>query len=158
MKRRLLISFFCVVTLFFIMRWHGAGLITPQSPRGIIDLEFAGTAERLKQLQFFWDIQIVIQNIYLDFLFIIAYCWFLHSVCLATRNQYSSLFSGMAVAGGAFDVLENFLMMLVINARFGPPVLPVIFYCAIIKFALLGLVVLFLILSLFGLFRAKPAG
>jgi len=46
MKRNLLISFLFLVVMIIVTRWQGTGLITPQSPRGIIDLEFAKTPER----------------------------------------------------------------------------------------------------------------
>jgi hypothetical protein len=95
MKTKLLISFLFLAATFIVMRWQGTGLITPQSPKGILDLEFAKTSDRFHQLQLFWNHEIVLQNIYLDFLFIIAYSWFLVTACKAVNNTKSNLFSGL---------------------------------------------------------------
>jgi len=153
MKRNLLISFLLLAIMIFVMRWQGSELITPQSSKGILDLELAKTAERFHQLQLFWNHETVLQNIYLDFLFIISYTWFLVTACKTVNNTKSNLFSGLAISAGAFDVLENFLMILVWNGRFEPSLLQVVYYAAAIKFLLAGIVAGYLLLSLFGLFK-----
>lgn len=155
MKRNLLISFLFVVAMIVVMRWQGSDLVTPQSPKGIIDLEFAKTPEKLQQLQFFWNHGSVLQQIYLDFLFIIAYAWFLVTACKAANNNKSKLFSSLAISAAAFDLLENFLMILVWNERFSASIMQVVFYVAAIKFLLIAFVIGYLILSLFGLFKEK---
>jgi hypothetical protein len=155
MKRNLLISFLLFVIMLVVLRWQGSELITPQSSKGILDLEFAKTGDRFRQLQLFWNHKTVLQNIYLDFLFIITYTWFLVTACKAVKNTKSNLFSGLAISAGAFDFLENFLMILVWNGRFAPSVLQVVYYAAAIKFLLVGIVIGYLILSLFGLFKRE---
>ena len=75
--------------------------------------------------------------------------------CKLLANNRSNLFSALAVSAGAFNVLENFVMILVWNQRFDPSVLQMVFYAAIIKFILIFLVIGFIILSLFGLFRQE---
>jgi hypothetical protein len=155
MKRNLLISFLALVATIILMWWQGSALVTPQSPKGIIDLEFAKTPAKLQQLQFFWNHETVLQNIYLDFLFIAAYTWFLFTACKAVKNSKSNLFSGLTVSAAAFDVLENFLMILVWNERFSPAILQVVFYVAATKFFLIVIVIGYLILSLFGLFKRE---
>ena len=143
--------------MIVVMRWQGSALISPQSPNGIIDLEFAKTSGRLQQLKLFWNYEAVLQNIYLDFLFIISYTWFLVTACKAVSNKRSTTFSALAISAGAFDVLENFLMILVWSGRFKPSVLQKVYYVAAIKFLLAGIVVGYLALSLFGLFKRKPS-
>ena len=143
--------------MIIVTRWQGTGLITPQSPRGIIDLEFAKTPERFFQLRLFWNIENVLQNIYLDFLFIIAYAWFLVTACKAVNNKWTNTFSGLALSAAAFDVLENFLMILILNGRFDPSVLQIVFYCAAIKFILAAIVVLYLLISLPSKFKRKTS-
>ena len=157
MKRNLVISFLFLVVMIAVMRWQGSALVTPQSPKGIIDLEFAGTAERFFQLQLFWNIETVLQNIYLDFLLIVAYAWFFITACKAVNNKWSNTFSGIALSAAAFDLLENFLMILVLNGRFKPSVLQIVFYCAALKFILAGMVVLYLLISLPSVFRRKTS-
>jgi hypothetical protein len=157
MKRNLVISLLILVAMIIVTRWQGSDLVSPQSPKGIIDLEFAKTDQKLLQLQFFWNHETVLQNIYLDFLFILAYTWFLVTACRAMNNSKSNLFSGLAISAAAFDVLENFLMILVWNERFSPSVLQVVFYVAAIKFLLVIVVIGYLILSLFGLFKRESS-
>ncbi|MGZ3851862.1 MAG: hypothetical protein ACXVLT_05505 [Flavisolibacter sp.] len=156
MKRNFLLSFLLLVVAAAMMWWRGGDLITPQSPRGIIDFEFARTTEHFRQLQFFWSHETVLQNIYLYFLLVIAYTWFLVATCKILANNRSNLFSAIAISAGAFNLLENFVMTLVWNQRFNPSLLQMVFYAAVIKFALIVLVIGFIILSLFGLFRQEP--
>jgi hypothetical protein len=108
-------------------------------------------------LHFFWDTEVVLRNIYFDFLFILAYTWFLATACIAVKNKWSHFFQGLAFSAGAFDVLENFLMIMVLNGRFNLSTLQIIYYCAAVKFILATLVLIYLLLSVFGLFKTKPA-
>lgn len=152
MKTRLLVSFALTLVMIFVMRLQGKTLITPQSPKGIIDLEFAKTPERLQQLQLFMDHKTVSQNIYLDFLFIAAYGWFLVAACRYVQsktnwNKWSNMFVSLAIAAALFDVLENFLMLLVLNGRFQPSLMEVVFYTALVKFVFAGAVVLYILLA-----------
>lgn len=137
------------------MRWHSSELITPQSSKGILDLEFAKTPERFRQLQLFWNHETVLQNIYLYVLLVVACTWFLISACKVAKNTKSNLFSDLAISAGAFSVLEIFLMILVWNGRFEPSLLQIVYYTGAIKFLLTGIVVCYLILSLFGLFKRE---
>ena len=150
MKRNLLVSFIVLILMILVMRYMGTPLITPVSPKGIIDVEFARTPERFRQLQLFLDPKQVATNIYLDFLFIAAYTWFLVTACTYIRNRtrwvkWSNVFIGLAIAAAILDACENFLMLLVFQGKFFPAVLQIIFYCALIKFVLAGIVVLFLL-------------
>jgi hypothetical protein len=160
MKRNLLISFLLLAVMVTVMRWQGSVLITPLSPRGIIDLEFAKTPERFRQLQLFWNPDDVFQNVYLDFLFIAAYAWFLVTACgfikrNTNRVRISNVFAGLALSAAAFDVLENFLMLLVMNGRFSPGILQIVYYCAALKFLLAGVVGLYVIFLLPLAFKTK---
>jgi hypothetical protein len=157
MKRNLLISFLFLIAMIIVMRWQGNNLVTPQSTRGIIDLEFAKTTERFHQLQLFWNHEAALQNIYLDFLFIIAYTWFFVTACNAIKNRNSNIFSGLAISAGAFDVLENFLMILIWNEKFNPSLLGMVYYIAAIKFILAVTVLAYLGFSLFGLIKIRSS-
>jgi hypothetical protein len=153
MKRNLVISFVAVIIMIIVMRIVGHSLITPLSSRGIIDLEFARTEGRLNQLRLFWDPVKVNTNIYLDFIFIAAYGWFFVTACLFIRSRtnwmkWSNTFIALALSAAFFDVCENFLMLLVMNGRFNASVLQIVFYCALIKFLLIGAVILFVLGSL----------
>jgi hypothetical protein len=160
MKRKLLISFLVMLIMVVVMRMQGSSLITTASPKGIIDLEFARTAERLKYLRLFLDHNAVVQNIFLDFLFIAGYTWFFVTACLFVKetnawSKWSDHFKGIAIAAGLFDVCENFLILLVWNERFGPGLLQIVYYCAAIKFVLAGMVVMYLLISIPFVLRAR---
>jgi hypothetical protein len=157
MKKNLVLSFLFLVVMIMVMRWQGSALVTPISPKGILDFEFAKTPERFQQLQLFWNHETVLQNIYLDFLFIASYAWFLVTACKAIKNMRSDTFSALAISAAVFDVLENFLMILVWNGRFNPSVLKMVYYIAAIKFVLAGIVIGYLIFSLFGLFKRESS-
>jgi len=153
MKRALLISFLVMVLMILAMRWQGHSLVTPVSPRGIVDLEFARTQARLDQLRLFWNFGDILINIWLDFVFIAAYTWFFINGCRFVKHYlkletWSDRFISIAIAAAFFDVCENFLMLLILNGSFSTSILPVVFYCALLKFILAGLVVLFLMLTL----------
>ncbi|HWJ92676.1 MAG TPA: hypothetical protein VNR87_16275 [Flavisolibacter sp.] len=153
MKRNLVISFACVIIMIIVMRILGHSLVTPVSARGIIDLEFARTEGRLNQLRVFWNPSDINNNIYVDFVFIAAYGWFFVTACLFIKSRtnwskWSNSFSALALSAAFFDVCENFLMLLVLNGRFNASVLQIVFYCALIKFVLIGCVVLFILGSL----------
>ena len=139
------------------MRWQGAALVTPSSPNGIVDLEFASTDEKLRHLRLFWDHDTVVDNIFLDVLFIIAYTWFFVTGCRFIKNRrqtkWNDWFIAIAFAAGLFDVLENLLMLLVWNGRFSAAALQIVFYAAAIKFILAGIIVIYLLISIPLLFK-----
>lgn len=152
MKRKLLVSFVLVIVMIAVMQKQGAALVTPVSPKGIIDLEFARTEERLSQLLLFMDGQALRINLYLDFLFIFAYTWFLYTACLYIRSKTvwvkaSGIFSAVAMSAGFFDVAENFILLLILQQRFDPALLQAVYYIAAIKFVFAGAVVIYLLFS-----------
>ena len=147
-----------------VLRWQGSTLQTTTSPLAIIDLEFANTVERLHELLIRWDITVVRINIWLDFIFIIAYTIFL-SLCAemyALKWQANSffyragnLFARLAYAAGIFDIAENLLMLQSITGNYTESSLQLTFYCAAIKFTLVFLIFIYLIISLPLGFRKK---
>jgi len=162
MKRPLFFSFLALAIMFMVMRQDGLSLLTPVSPRGILDLEFCKTPERLLQLRLFLDNSAVVRNIYLDFLFIGAYTWFLVTASIFTINRlqwkkWGHWAKGLALSAAFFDAGENFLMLLVWDGRFSPSLMHLVFYIALIKFVLAGLVVLYLLGSLPFLLKRRTS-
>ncbi len=153
-----LLALVFVVAMILVMQTQGKALVTPVSPRGIIDVEFARTGGRWQQLLLFLNYDALMRNLQLDFLFIFSYVFFFVSVLkyFGDRNGWTTWpprFITMGIAAGFFDLLENFLLIMVINGRFDTGVLPVVFVIALVKFLLAGLVVLYLLRCLFTLFR-----
>lgn len=142
------------------MRYQGKSLVSPVSPLGILDLEFARTPERMQELRLFWNPKDLFTNIYLDFLFIISYVWFLVLLSMKIRKQSGWERAGkwavtMAFVAGFFDVLENFLMIMVYQGRFDSVLLQMVFFLAVLKFALIFLVLFFIIAALPFLYFKK---
>lgn len=156
MRNPLLISFLSVLAMLLVMRWQGAGLVSPVSPGGILDLEFARTAAKLHQLKLFWSDRDLSINIYLDFLFIASYVWFLVTACRRVgwrKEKWGRIFSGIAITAGCLDVLENCFMLLVWDGSLGAGWLQAVNFSAMIKFILAGITILYLLFSLPFLFR-----
>lgn len=142
------------------MRWQGQTLVNAVSPKGIIDLEFAKTSEKLIALKTGWIKKDVTTNIYLDFLFIISYTWFFILACLyikkvAKASTISSVFITVAIVAGLLDVLENCLMLFTISHSNNARALEFTYYSALLKFVLIGILILYLLLSVSLLKRKK---
>ena len=164
MQKKISIAALGTFFMFIVLRWQGSTLQTTTSPRAIIDLEFANTAGRLHELLMRWDIHVVRINIWFDFIFIIAYTFFL-SLCAemyASKWQANSflsragyLFTRLAYAAGIFDIAENLLMLQSIAGNYTENSLQLTFYCATIKFILVFFIFLYLIISFPLGFRKK---
>jgi hypothetical protein len=153
MRKNWVAALVFVVIMIFVMRWQGQQLVTPASPRGILDLEFARTAERLKQLKLFWNPAHLMKNIYLDFLFIFSYTWFLSAAAmnLSERTGWErtgKMVVSLAIAAGFFDILENFLMIMIYQGRFQPGLLELVYIVALVKFLMAALALVYIIISL----------
>jgi len=160
MKMRLFISLLLTIATALVLRWQGSALVTPVSPYGVIHLEFAWSAENLRQLQLFWPHDDVTTNIYLDFLFLAAYGFFLYTACrwraAGMKHQKGApVFTSFSLMAPALDLLENFLMLLVWNARFKPFSLKIIAVAAALKFILVAAVLLFIVFSFFASRKRK---
>jgi len=157
MKKNLTVAAISALIMFIIMRWYGAGLQNPVSIRGIVDLEFADTPQRLYELLSRWDLSMVKMNIWLDFLFIVAYTVFF-SIAAETGaekwpektvpRQAGFFFARVAYVAGVLDIAENLLMLQSIGGNFTGVSLQLTFYCAAIKFILIAVIILYLLASL----------
>lgn len=161
MKKQVIFSLLATCCMISIMAWQGSSLKTEITPKGILDLEFAGNESRLKEILSVWQINKVYLNTYLDFLFIIAYTWFLFSTCKLIANKRrnkTGVFIGIIVTmlslfPGLFDVAENICMLIAISQD--PRFIFYDYYLAFIKFVLAGLILLYIFVSLPVIFRKK---
>ena len=157
-------ALFCIL-MMAVMRWQGAVLITPDSPRAIVDLELANEPQRVQMLLSIWSIKELRLNIQIDFLFIVAYVFFLALAAegMAAKWQISSmrflgwLFARLALVAGFLDITENLLMLQTIDQSYSPLSLNLTRYVALLKFGLLGLVLLYLLISIPLFFKKKAA-
>ena len=161
MKKNLSIAALATVIMFFILRWEGASLMSAISPRGIVDLEFADTPQRFNELMNSWNLSVVRGNIWLDFLFIVSYV-----LCLSMATEASAMkwpegtirFIGFwlaraAYVAGVMDIAENLLMLQSIAGNVTVHSLHLTSYCAALKFFIVGILLLYLFLSLPMLLR-----
>jgi len=161
MKKQVIFSLLATFTMIFIMAWQGSSLKTELTPKGILDLEFAGNEARLKEILSVWQLHKVYLNIYLDFLFIIAYSWFLYSCCkliVCKRRSKTGIFIGMIIImlslfPGVFDIAENICMLIALSRD--PHFIFYDYYLAFVKFVLDGLILLYIIVSLPVIFRKE---
>ena len=157
MKKDIWIALLGMAAINIIMRVQGSSLVTELSPRGIIDLEFADTADRLSEVVAGLDLSVVRLNIWLDFGFIFFYTWFLSLASRRTalrwgpRNEFRRtgfFLAKAAFVAGIFDMAENILMLKSISGHYTAFSLQATFYCAWIKFMILLFILLFLLISL----------
>ena len=150
MHKRFIIALLAVIFMLIVMRLQGQSLVTPASPLGILDLEFAKTEERLQQLLIFWNAKDIYTNIFLDFLFIATYTWlFLEALKLLQSENNPTFFRVLVIItllAAILDVAENLLMLVVIKQA-ATSTLTVIYWIAIIKFLSAGLVLLIIFYS-----------
>lgn len=161
MKKNLSIAALATVIMFFILRWEGAPLMSAISPRGIVDLEFADTPQRFNELMNSCNLSVVRGNIWLDFLFIVSYVLFLSLATEASALKWPEgkiRFIGFwlaraAYVAGIMDIAENLLMLQSISGNETVHSLHLTSYCAAIKFFIIGILLLYLIISLPVLLR-----
>lgn len=154
--------FLLAATLFFflLLRYQGADLIRPYSPKGIVSLEIAPSAEAISAVLAGLKADDLIgktrQNIFIDFFFIPFYAMLFYTLAgsISVRMKGKAATAGVLLAffsliAGLFDVFENILILLATYGIYNDftAILTAIFASA--KFLLLFVALLYIIL--FGL-------
>ena len=164
MKKNLSVAALGSLLMIIVMRFQGGTLKTKDSPRGIIDLEFADTPQRLHELLSRWDISVVKMNIWLDFLFIVSYVLFLSIAAELCAEKWPEasvprkaglFFAKIAYVAGILDIAENLLMLQSIQGNYTNISLQLTFYCAATKFVLAALIIVYLVASIPFVIRKK---
>lgn len=164
MKRNLTIAAIGTFLMILVMQWQGAALKTTGAELGIIQLEFANTPAKLHALLAIWDIGTVKMNTWLDFVFIVSYVLFLSIASAYTALKWPEksflrktglLLVRVAFVAGVFDIAENLLMLQSITGNYTNASLQLTYYCAAIKFSLIGLILLYLVTGLPNSLRKK---
>lgn len=155
-------ALFCIL-MMAALRWQGAILKTPESPRAIVDLELANEPERVQALLNVWTIKDVRLNVQIDFLFIVAYVFFLAIASEGIASKWNApkmqflgwLMARFALVAGILDIAENLLMLQTIDQHYSLLSLNLTRYAALIKFGLVGIILLYLMISLPNLFKKQ---
>lgn len=115
----------------YVMAESGKTLKTPETPQGIINLEFAHNRQRVNEVMMAWtfpgtnnidNISVAIQNTWFDFIFLFFYSLMLFYACRSISSAYNGILnkSGKLLAmgslyAGLFDIAENAGMLFSLN-------------------------------------------
>ena len=151
----LIIATIFVTVMFFLMRWQGQTLQTSAITKGgILALEFAKTTTRANECLAEWRMQDMKNNTYLDFIFITSYTFFF--VTAIRKLTYRKLISyglrpfmiAVAIIAGLTDFLENMQILRYVSGAATDHVISSVYWLASFKFVLVGLTIVFLLISL----------
>ena len=136
MKKILLPLFFTgTAIMMVVMMYTGKPLNTTAAPQGILNLEFANTAQKVNAIIDSWvavttedAITAAKQNTYFDFIFLFFYAGFLFLASKKIARQFNNKFGRagrtiaiIALAAGGLDVLENIGMLQSISGNVSDP-------------------------------------
>lgn len=148
------------VACFLIMR--------PFTPLNIVQFELAGSVEVAAKIISEWtaeQINNVKVSIYLDFVFILAYCAAFMFACQAASIysavqgliRMGSSIASLVWMAGVCDAIENIALLKAL-VKISQPSVSVAFYFATIKFAILTLALLFVMICVAIGFLQKVKG
>jgi hypothetical protein len=148
------------ITLFLLvlLNLEGKPMVTPAAPLGIVSYELAGSVSRAQQILASWDQRAQLSAAFslgLDYVFMLAYSTTIGLACIWTadvlrRRSWPLAWVGAPLAWGqwlaaAFDATENIALVIILFGTVQAPWPEVARWCAIFKFSLifLGLVYAF---------------
>lgn len=166
LNQKWVFSFALLMGFSYLMQWQGAALKNSFTPMGIIHLEFASTADLFQKIVQHWDIQTLRWNIAIDFLYIPIYTYFfqLTLALLAQRHrsklvrQFGLLLKNAALLAFFCDILENIGMILSLTGAQSSWVYTLTNGFAGVKFAIIGINIIYILVSIPTLFfRTKQS-
>lgn len=166
LNQKWVFSFALLLGFSYLMQWQGAALKNSFTPMGIIHLEFAPSAELFQKILSQWDLQTLRWNLALDFLYIPVYTYFfrLTLALLAHRHrsklvqQIGLLLRNMALLAFLCDILENIGMIISLGGLTSTWIYSLTNKLAGVKFAIIGINMIYILVSLPTLFlRNKEA-
>ncbi len=146
-------------------------LANPTAPAGIVSFELSGTPERAAEIIASWDARTqryAAFSLGFDYLFMLTYAAALSLACLSAGgilrqrgwplSRWAGLLAGAAWVAAGLDAIENLGLTLVLLELAGAPWPQIARYCALGKFSLLfiGLVYAFFGLAVNLLNRINP--
>ncbi|HUE15696.1 MAG TPA: hypothetical protein VMR25_16125 [Planctomycetaceae bacterium] len=166
---------FVAAIVFGFVLWYAlqsldAPLVRPESPWGIVSLQFAHTAERSQEIIGSWDNAArnnAQSGLLLDFLFPVCYSTALAIVCFWAATLFRergfrktawlvSLVAWAQWPAAAFDYVENIALWVQLRGTVADPWPRIAFYCATIKFLLVAAALCVLVAALIvWIFRVR---
>lgn len=155
--KKIVTPLFLSTITFIAMRFQGRSLNNEVSNRGVVDLEFATSSERLNEILSNWDNAVIKNNIVIDYFFIIFYSWLFYALTDLTIKyaqkkwviNIGKLSKKMVIGVAIFDLLENALMLFTIKGIYTSFTLYATATFAAIKFSLLLFVIIYLVIAYF---------
>ena len=159
-NRRLFFLLAGTLLMTRVISIQGASLITPSTPKGILDLEFAYNTVRANFVITAWTATSSIDNVFrakmntcIDFAYLFFYSLFFFHAC----NFLAASFSGFigitgrllakgALVAGILDILENTGMLLTLTGHLSKYTTLLTFIFSIAKWALVMIVILYIAL------------
>jgi hypothetical protein len=170
-KRFFIILLILTVLLLFITNAVGAPLTTTSAPYGIVSFELAFTPARAEQIITSWSQAAQLRASFiqgLDFLFPLVYSAALGLGCLLSASVLSTRGKLFASLGGilawglilaaACDYIENVALITELFGRVQSPYPEVAGVCAVIKFTIILLAILYICYGLVIRLLSKSVG
>jgi len=159
MQKVFMVSLIGTIVLIISLQIIGRNLVTPLSPMGIVSFEFSSNMQNADSIMSSWNETGKISaalNLGLDYLFILMYTTTLLSGCIVltkcasyekgkTIKYLSKVMIISSVVAALLDVIENFALIRILTGNGSDNLAALAMYCAIPKFILVGLVILFII-------------
>jgi hypothetical protein len=171
MKKLLLPFFFLgTIAMMVVMSRTGAILKTPETPMGILNLEFAYSTAKTTPVINSWAslnkadvIAAAKNNTYWDFVFLFFYAGFLFLACKKIAAKISgpvskagNLIAKGALVAGFLDILENTGMLLTLSNQGSSNIAFATTFVSVIKWGLALIAVLYVLTDVIALvFRRK---
>lgn len=148
--------------MIVVMAMTGASLKTPDTPGGIIDLEFARNTTQVNEVLKAWTPTSSIDNIkaaklntWLDFIFLFFYSFFLAASCnrmalalQGTGGRAGMLMAQAALLAGFLDILENAGMLISLNGTVSNNIAMLTWCFSLLKWAMVVMVIVYLLYGL----------
>lgn len=170
-RRRGLIVAAVATLAIFIVLFVLDGRMTDAGGPGIVGFEVAGSQDRATEILGEWGdqgIDAARASLWIDYAYIVAYTTLLFLAARATRDlaearrwrrmaAFGAVAPWLAVAGGAFDAVEDLGLLLALDRHGGDAAPRLAQICASFKFALLAVTTIYLLVGLVLRLRARTA-
>jgi len=144
--------------LILIFEITGGPMTTEAAPYGVVSFELAGSVENMQQILTSWDAPVQLRAAFglgLDYFFMVAYastiafgCGLAAQVLLRSGwplAVFGNILAWGVILGALLDVFENVALTMIIFGKVASPWPEIARWCAIPKFALIFMGIVFVI-------------
>ena len=135
-------------SLTVLLSAWGRALVHPAAPHGIVSFELAWTPEGLSQVFSGWSpetLELARLNTLVDFAYLIAYGAALSGACLLLEAPLARLFAAASMTAAFLDLIENVAGLILLAGQKSATLIAVMSSSALVKFTLVGCVLLYLL-------------